>query len=253
MGPEIGDPEIACQSQLGGVITTGGGFSTYNPTPSWQQEAVTAYFDGLSAAQIPTNGYNPNGRGYPDVSLIGVWYQVVVQGNVTSLFGTSASAPLFAAMVSLTNAARAKDNKPPLGFINPTLYAFGPTNAYFNDVTSGNNKCMADGDIEHAANATCCESGFYATAGWDPLTGFGSIQYPNLAEMIDNAPVSNDDKDDTLSTGAIAGIAIGGAAAIALVGAAAYFMMSGGSAAAAGTAAAAGSVTNPVAASAGAY
>jgi len=157
-------------------------------------------------------------------------------------------------MVSLTNAARAKENKPALGFINPTLYAFGPTNAYFNDITSGNNKCMAYGNIADAVNATCCESGFYASAGWDPLTGFGSIQYPNLAEMIENAPVSDDDKDDALSTGAIVGIAIGGAAAIALVIAAAYFMLSGGGSAAAGTAVAAGgATTNPVAAGAGAY
>ena len=60
---------------------TGGGFSTYNPTPSWQQSAVDGYFAGLTTAQIPTSGYNVHGRAYPDVSMIGVWYQIVAQGE----------------------------------------------------------------------------------------------------------------------------------------------------------------------------
>ena len=45
MGPNTNGPEIACQSQLGGVITTGGGFSTYFATPSWQAKAVSGYFN----------------------------------------------------------------------------------------------------------------------------------------------------------------------------------------------------------------
>lgn len=38
------------------------------------------------------------------------------------LAGTSASAPTFAAMVSLLNEARLKQGKPAMGFINPFLY-----------------------------------------------------------------------------------------------------------------------------------
>jgi tripeptidyl-peptidase-1 len=108
MGPETGDAEIACQSDLGGVITSGGGFSTYNPTPSWQKAAVKSYFQNLLSFIYPTDGYNPKGRGYPDVSLIGVWYEVFIQGELTPIFGTSASAPVFAAFISLANAARAR-------------------------------------------------------------------------------------------------------------------------------------------------
>ena len=69
MGPETNDPEIACQSQKGGVITTGGGFSTYYPTASWQTQQVTDYFNGLGT--MPPEGYNVEGRAYPDVALIG--------------------------------------------------------------------------------------------------------------------------------------------------------------------------------------
>lgn len=101
MGPEDGDDEIACQSQKGGVITSGGGFSTYYATPSWQENTLNAYFDSLNDDDEPSSGYNRNGRGYPDISLIGVEYQVVVAGETVSLFGTSCSSPVIAAWVSL--------------------------------------------------------------------------------------------------------------------------------------------------------
>ena len=163
----------------------GGGFSTYTPTPSWQVDTVTAYFSNLTTAQTPSSGYNRNGRGYPDVSMIGVWYQIVNQGSLTSLFGTSASSPVFAALLTLTNTARAKLGKGPVGFINPTLYAKGTASGLFNDVTSGENNCIAFSDIEHASHAHCCQSGFHATAGWDPTTGFGSMNFPNVLTMFD--------------------------------------------------------------------
>jgi hypothetical protein len=183
MGPENGDPEIACQSQLGGVITTGGGFSTYNPTPSWQTDAVNAYFDALDGRNTPTSGFNRHGRGYPDVSLIGVRYQVVIQGEMRNIYGTSASAPVFAAMISLINAARAAKNMTSVGFLNPTLYARGGnlTASLFTDVTSGHNRCCTSGD---ASAAVCCESGFHSTEGWDPVTGWGSMRLPDLAQAF---------------------------------------------------------------------
>ena len=47
------------------------------------------------------------------------------------LTGTSASAPTFAAMVSLLNEARLKQGRPAMGFINPFLYEHS---AAFTDV-----------------------------------------------------------------------------------------------------------------------
>ena len=190
MGGESGNTDIACQSQEGGVITTGGGFSTFYATPTWQTDAVDAYFAGLTSGQTPTSGYNRNGRGYPDISYTGVNYQVIIQTAVAGLYGTSASAPLFGAMLSLLNAARAGTNLTSVGFINPTLYAYGMPNTFgpgntnfnpFNDVTSGNTECMAQNSN---GNVACCNSGFEATAGWDPVTGWGSTYYPNLAQMM---------------------------------------------------------------------
>lgn len=99
--PQLDEGEQACQSQLGGIITTGGGFSTYYKRPSWQNVAVNSYFSKVNAPGStvrPAPGFNPNGRGYPDVSLLGVSYSVYIDATVFALYGTSASAPAFAAM-----------------------------------------------------------------------------------------------------------------------------------------------------------
>lgn len=178
--PAVGGTELACQSQLGGVITSGGGFSTYYAQPSWQQSTVTAYFNGLTAATTPAAGYNKNGRGIPDMAMLGVYYQVVLGGQLISLFGTSCSSPVTAAMVSLINAARYVQGAGSIGFMNPTLYA-NPSK--FTDVTSGFNNCCAyTGSTP--SQATCCQSGFNATAGWDPVTGLGSIQYNEFLSLF---------------------------------------------------------------------
>jgi hypothetical protein len=64
-GPNFNDPVIACQSQEGGVITSGGGFSTYFPAPSWQQEAIANYFAQAAAdGTTPESGYSPLVRNF---------------------------------------------------------------------------------------------------------------------------------------------------------------------------------------------
>lgn len=121
--PAVGSTELTCQSQLGGVITSAGGFSTYYATPSWQASATSTYLGQFDAANAPAPGYNSYGRGIPDLSLVGVYYQAVVGGHFMSFFGTSASTPVAAAMVTLINSARAVKGLGSIGFINPTIYA----------------------------------------------------------------------------------------------------------------------------------
>jgi len=172
-GAESGLPETACQSDTGGVITTGGGFSTIFSAPSWQTSAIATYF---STAKTPATGYNTQGRGYPDVSLAGLNYEVVVGGNTYAVSGTSASSPTVAAFVALVNSARLANGKPSLGFLNPAIYAYGTQ--FSNDITSGENNCTA--------GTVCCSQGFYAAAGWDPLTGFGSVDYAKFYDIFVN-------------------------------------------------------------------
>ena len=127
--PAPGDKEIACQSNLGGVITTGGGFSTYYQTPVWQKDSIALFLSRSAAlSKTPQNGYNPQGRGYPDVSFNGVDYQVVIGGTVIGIYGSSASAPVFAGMITLVNTLRRAAGFSTVGFINPTLYSIGYNN-----------------------------------------------------------------------------------------------------------------------------
>ena len=81
-------------------------------------------------------------------------------GRVLAVGGTSASAPCFAAVVSLLNEHRLQNGKKQLGYLNPFLYK---NIAAFTDITKGTNAIgRGNGPIKY---------GFNATKGWDPATG----------------------------------------------------------------------------------
>jgi tripeptidyl-peptidase-1 len=178
-GPESGKPEITCSSKTGGIVTSGGGFSTVFNQPTFSAAAVNAYFK--SGVTLPPAGkYNAAGRGYPDVALLGYNYEIVDGGQTGLVSGTSCSAPVFAGMLSLVNDARATAGKSSLGLVGPALYALAAnTTGIFNDVTSGENNCCAADK-----NPVCCPYGFYAAKGWDPTTGFGSVQVDTLITAL---------------------------------------------------------------------
>ncbi len=92
------------------------------------------------------------------------------------IYGTSASTPVFAAMVSLVNAKRLAAGKGSLGWLNPSLYTYY-RQIILNDVTSGFNNCVVDATV-------CCSQGFRAAPGWDPLTGLGSINFGNFESQF---------------------------------------------------------------------
>jgi tripeptidyl-peptidase-1 len=179
--------ETTCSSTLGGVIVPGGGFSdvydraTYAP---WQLDAVSAYL-ALDGVTPTTTGYfNTEGRGYPDVAAYGSNYFVYLGGQIVRESGTSASAPVFAAMVALWNDMRFAFNMPPMGFLNPFLYNLGANHPEaFYDVTTGNNACGVGRSID-AVN--CCEEYFSASAGWDAVNGWGSPRFDIIANLVLN-------------------------------------------------------------------
>jgi kumamolisin len=97
-------------------------------------------------------------RGVPDIAGNAdpeTGYEVRVDGSSFVIGGTSAVAPLWAALLARLNQISGK----PAGLINPKLYQ---APAALRDITSGNN-----GD-------------FAAAAGWDACTGLGS---PNGAAL----------------------------------------------------------------------
>eukprot|EP01038_Epipyxis_sp_PR26KG_P005158 gene5158-7181_t len=190
MGPESGQPEMTCQSDAGGLITSGGGFSIYTSTPEWQSTVVASYLSKTS----PKSGFNVDGRGYPDVSALSAFYQVVLGGNISVIFGTSASSPVFAGMVSLVNSARLLAGKSTLGWINPTLYQY--SSSFVNDITVGENNCVAKETV-------CCEQGFPAATGWDPSTGLGSVNFTSFKNLF--MSLGNDLNDPTIAPTTAAG------------------------------------------------
>ena len=110
----------------------------------------------------------------PDISVMGAWYLFYVNKAQKSYFGTSTSAPVFAGMVSLVNAARAAVGKCTLGWINPALYAL--SSKFVNDITDGDNYCQAS--FTESGSRLCCAQGYKASVGWDPVTGLGSVYHP---------------------------------------------------------------------------
>ncbi len=63
-------------------------------------------------------------------------FRIFNKGSPQEISGTSASTPAFAALVALLNDARIAAGKPPLGYLNPLIYALNGKG--FNDITSGN-------------------------------------------------------------------------------------------------------------------
>ncbi|THU82569.1 subtilisin-like protein [Dendrothele bispora CBS 962.96] len=163
-GSTVSDPEVACMTR----IFSGGGFSNIYSLPDYQSEAVSSYLTNnpppFTAQRFNNSG---NSRAIPDISANGANYVVAVNGEFRLVFGTSASAPVVASIITLVNDARIAAGKKPVGFINPAIYSDQFKNG-LNDITTGD-------------NPGCGSNGFSAAVGWDPVTGVGT---PNLANLI---------------------------------------------------------------------
>jgi tripeptidyl-peptidase I len=156
VGATRGIPQVVAHNPDNGFVS-GGGFSKYFPRPAYQDKAVSQYLENLGTKH--EGWYNRNGRGYPDLAAQGYRLATVWNGTKRLVDGTSASAPIMAAVVALVNDALIAEGKPTLGFLNPWLYGGGWK--AFSDVTSGE-------------SAGCNTTGFPATVGWDPVSGFGT-------------------------------------------------------------------------------
>ncbi|XP_056408981.1 tripeptidyl-peptidase 1 isoform X2 [Hyla sarda] len=155
---------------------SGGGFSNVFPMPDYQVSAVSKYFTS-SVKMPPGSYYNRSGRAYPDVAALSDNYWVVTNRvPIPWVSGTSASTPVFGGILSLINDQRKKRGLSTLGFLNPALYRLGgATDALF-DVTEGCHLSCFD-DLVLA-------QGFCAAPSWDPVTGWGTPNYPELLKSL---------------------------------------------------------------------
>lgn len=161
LGPDGAREQEVVWSDTGGNGATGGGISQSFPVPSYQANLT-----------LPQPLVGHAGRGVPDVALNAdpdTGYALVFQGGWTVIGGTSAAAPAWAAFVALMNQERAFSGHPPLGFLNPVLYALKGQGFY--DITQGSNSY--DG-----------VPGYGATKGWDAVTGWGTPDVSALLQAL---------------------------------------------------------------------
>ncbi|KAI9719042.1 MAG: hypothetical protein M1812_003672 [Candelaria pacifica] len=159
---------------------SGGGFSDLFPRPKYQDFAVQRYLRSLGNQWQGL--YNPCGRGFPDVAAQSVNYSIVDSGKEMLVDGTSAAAPTFAAIISLLNSARISSNLPPLGFLNPWIYSVGGLG--FNDILDGGSKGCLGTDIYSGLKTPIVPfASWNATAGWDPVTGYGTPDFGKLLKL----------------------------------------------------------------------
>ncbi len=135
--------------------STGGGVSRHFPRPSWQSQNISS-----------VNPHAPSGRIVPDVAgnaAGSTGYLMVALGQAQISGGTSASAPLWAALI-----ARLKTAGKAVGYLTPLFYQATPSTSgqplgavVCRDITSGNNDTAAAG-------------GYSAQVGYDAVTGWGS-------------------------------------------------------------------------------
>lgn len=168
------NPEVA-------VEFSSGGFSERFTRPDYQSAAVQPYLTALGSNF--SGLYNPQGRAFPDVAAQGENFRVIDKGSESLVAGTSASCPTFAGLVSRINGARIQAGKPPLGFLNPFLYAAG-TQAGLNDITSGTSSGCTNPDPSSGEPAPSIPgAGWRAIKGWDASTGLGTPNFGKLLEI----------------------------------------------------------------------
>ena len=145
-----------------------GGYSSTYAIPAWQVGANSAANQGSSVF-----------RNLPDVAMLATNCWLIYNNGLNAVSsGTSISSPLWAGFTALANQLAAANGQPPVGFLNPTLYAFGagsnayPAAALFHDITTGNNK--------NAGSPTR----FSAGTGYDLCTGWGTPTGTNLLQAL---------------------------------------------------------------------
>lgn len=97
----------------------------YEARPAYQASVVKQYLTNDTIPKPPSSSFNPANRGFPDVGAIGSTILIQLNGSPTLVGGTSASAPIWAGVLSLLNQHLLEAGKSPIGFANPLLYPCG--------------------------------------------------------------------------------------------------------------------------------
>jgi subtilase family serine protease len=214
-------PEAAWNdNSTSGLSAGGGGASTVFAKPSWQSgtgvpgdgkrdvpdiafnasDAHDSYlvcsqdfFTGTSGVTSCANGFRSSSSNSANNNL------------VDGVGGTSAGAPTFAGVLALINQATGSNG---LGNVNPMLYALAASSpSAFHDITSGNNNVPCTAGSPNCPTGTT-SIGFSAGAGYDRVTGLGSLNVANLiAAWTAATPAGDFALDGTVASSSASGIA----------------------------------------------
>ncbi len=178
--------------------STGGGYSPYIATPSWQKGTGVPgtqgrYTPDMSFAASPREGYIvcTAAEGGSCVPNSGGSFSFIASG------GTSASAPSMAGIAALLNQKTGAAQ----GNLNPRLYALAatPANGVFHDVTvasSGVTGCdlsvpsLCNNSTPGPTGLSGGLQGYLVGNGYDLATGLGSVDVANLLNQWGNTPLN---------------------------------------------------------------
>jgi hypothetical protein len=168
-----GRSETAWNNDLG---SGGGGLSSLWPLPAWQSGVV-----GADSSGVPCGAGAGYCRQVPDVSLNADPYNGYVIYCFTEdcgflgwvkVGGTSAAAPLMAAITANANEYSLANGGERLGFASPFLYdRFANAALFFVDITLGSNDFAGLGK-------------YVAATGYDLATGLGALDAALFAEDL---------------------------------------------------------------------
>lgn len=190
-------------------LTSGGSALSYIPETTWNDTTSAQQLDGTgggasimfskpdwqAGAGVPADG----ARDVPDIALnasngrdsyLYCSQNSCVNGfrlasnnaanpnGLTSAGGTSFGAPTFAGIVAILNQVTGSTGQ---GNVNPTLYAVAAsTPSAFHDITTGNNIVPCGAGTPNCPTTGTLQYGFSAGAGYDQVTGLGSLDVNNL-------------------------------------------------------------------------
>jgi subtilase family serine protease len=145
---------------------SGGGLSTVFPRPAWQADVARVVGQA---------------RGVPDISMSAatdggllVWSTYAGGSRGWDVIGgTSASAPLFAAVVAIADQYAGRR----LGLLNPALYALAAKDAAAAGIL----------DVTTGSTAVGSQPGFAAGPGYDLASGLGTVDAAKLVRALATA------------------------------------------------------------------
>ncbi len=183
-----------------GIASGGGGASTTVPRPAWQSGvlgippgAFRLVPDVALQASIQSPGFLfctsdtslwASGQ-TSSCTLPGVPDELTNTYSIAG--GTSFGAPILAGMLAVLGEAKQLSGQ---GNINPVLYGLaansGTYASVFHDIVTGTNQCTA----ATGACPTAGQAGYGATAGYDLVSGLGSVDFAQLLAAWPASPIA---------------------------------------------------------------